>query len=63
MANFLSRYLKESVQEMRRVSWPTKNQLIHYCVIVIAFIIASALIMAGVDFLFNTGYQYLLTLR
>lgn len=61
--NFLKRYVRESWQELLHVTWPTKNQAINICILVVVFVFISSLLIAGVDFLFNKGYAYLLTLR
>lgn len=61
--NFIIRYFRESFMELSRAVWPTKNQAINICILVIIFVFVSAFIIAGVDFLFNKGYLYLLTFR
>lgn len=61
--NFFKRYVRESWQELTHVTWPTKNQAVNICILVIVFVFISALFLAGADYLFNKGYAYLLTLR
>ena len=54
-ADLVERYLK-------RVTWPTKNRAINICILVVSFVLVSAAFIAGLDFAFNKGYSYLLTL-
>ena len=61
--NALKQYFVNSFRELSHVTWPTKNQAINLSILVIVFIFVSALLVAGVDFLFSTGYEYLLKLR
>ncbi len=60
--NGLTAYFVNSFQELRKVTWPTKNQAIKLTGIVLGFCLASALLIGIVDALFNYGYKYLLTL-
>jgi len=59
--NAIKQYFVESFAELGRVTWPTKNRAINICILVIVFVLLSAAVIAGVDFLFNNGYAYLLT--
>lgn len=61
--NFLKRYVRESFQELLHVTWPTKNQAVNICILVLVFVLITSLFIAGIDFLLNKGYTYLLTLR
>lgn len=60
--NRIKQYVIESFQELGKVSWPTKNRAVNICILVVSFVIISAAVIAGVDFLFNRGYAYLITL-
>lgn len=62
-SNTLTTYLRESYEEFKRVTWPTRNQAIRLSGIVLSFVLASAIIIAALDYAFNMGYQYLLNLR
>lgn len=46
-------YFKESKVELQRVSWPTKEQVKSYTVLVILLSIATALFLGGLDFVFG----------
>lgn len=60
--NRIINYFVESLQELGKVTWPTRNRAINICILVIGFVLVAAAVIAGVDFIFNKGYGYLLTL-
>ena len=49
----LIRFLKEVYIELKRVTWPTRQQTIKYTLIVIGFSAAVALFLGGLDYLFS----------
>lgn len=59
----LTTYFRESYEEFKRVTWPTRNQAIRLCVIVLSFVLVCAIVVAGLDYIFGLGYQSLLKLR
>ncbi len=59
-ANFLTSYIKSSIEELRRVTWPTKNQAIRLTIIVFVFCVLMAFVIGALDFGFNQLYNYLL---
>lgn len=54
-------YLKDSVSELRKVTWPTKHQMIELSVIVIVITGLVTLYVAVLDGLLSAGYEKLLT--
>jgi len=44
------RYVRESVSEMRKVLWPSRNELVTYSIVVIVFVVIMVAIVAGLDF-------------
>ncbi len=60
--NFLINYIKSSIEEIRRVTWPTKNQAIRLTIIVFVFCVLMAFVIGALDFGFNMLYNYLLKL-
>jgi preprotein translocase subunit SecE len=50
--NRLVRYLKETRAELRKVSWPTRQQAINLTLIVLAVTVAMAIFLGAVDLLF-----------
>ena len=48
----LVRFLKEVYLELKRVTWPSRQQTIKYTLIVIGFSAAVALFLGGLDYIF-----------
>jgi len=46
-------FLKEVRLELKRVTWPTKQEAIKHTLIVIGFSLAVAAFLGGLDFLFT----------
>ena len=46
-------FLKEVRIELKRVTWPTRQQTIKYTLIVISLSLAVAAFLGGLDFLFS----------
>jgi len=46
-------FLKEVRIELKRVTWPTRQQTIRYTLIVIGLSLAVAAFLGGLDFLFS----------
>lgn len=46
-------FLKEVRIELKRVTWPTRQQTIKYTLIVIGLSLAVAAFLGGLDFLFS----------
>ncbi|MDQ6649860.1 MAG: preprotein translocase subunit SecE [Actinomycetota bacterium] len=51
----LSLFFKQVVAELRKVIWPTRQELITYTTVVIVFVTLMVLITAGFDLLFGKG--------
>ena len=43
------RFVRESVSEMRKVLWPSRNELVTYSIVVIVFVVIMVAIVAGLD--------------
>lgn len=61
-SNRFTQYFVESYHELGKVTWPTKNRAINICILVVSFVLVCAAFIAGLDFVFNRSYLYLLTL-
>ena len=48
----ISLFLRQVVFELKKVVWPTKQQLVTYTAVVIVFITIMGLIIAALDFVF-----------
>lgn len=57
----LKNYLVSSYAEMKKVTWPTKQQTINYSLLVIGMSFGLALFFAVLDYIFNAGISTLLT--
>lgn len=58
--NFLTNYVKSSLEELSKVTWPTKNQAVRLTIIVFVFCVIFALFMGFMDLVFNEGYKYII---
>ncbi|MFA5000317.1 MAG: preprotein translocase subunit SecE [Patescibacteria group bacterium] len=56
----LTNYVKESVAEMKKVTWPTKKETYNYTLLVIGISIGTALFLGALDFIFTTGFQFII---
>ena len=52
-ANKLAKFFKETKAELKKVTWPGKNQLIHNTLIILAFIIITCVILSVCDVAFT----------
>ena len=48
-ANKLAKFFRETKAELKKVTWPSKNQLIHNTLIILAFIIITCIILSVFD--------------
>ena len=56
------KFLKETKAELKKVSWPTKKQLIHNTLIILVFIIITAIILSVLDLGFAKLFGWLANL-
>jgi preprotein translocase subunit SecE len=52
-ANKISTYVKESIEEIKKVTWPTRKETKNYTILVIGVSLAIAAYLGGLDYLFN----------
>jgi len=57
--NPLIDYFQGSFQEIRKVTWPTRQQAVRMTLLVIGFCLVAAIILGALDFVFNFGYHKL----
>ena len=53
-------YLKASVEEMKKVTWPTKKETYNYTLLVIFISLGVALFLGLLDLVFAKGLEYLI---
>ncbi len=58
--NKLTNYLKESVAEMKKVTWPTKKETYNYTMIVIGLSLGVAIFLGAWDIVFKQGFELLI---
>lgn len=57
----INNYVKESVIELKKVTWPTKKETYHYTFMVIGLSLLVAIFLGALDFVFNFGLETLIT--
>ena len=55
----IGKYFKEVFAEVKKLTWPTKKELVSYCLAVIAFVALMAIIIGILDIAFGSGFQAL----
>ena len=55
----IGKYFKEVWGEVKQLTWPTKKELINYCLAVIAFCALMAIIIGLLDFAFGSAVNAL----
>ena len=58
--NKLINYIKASISEMKKVTWPTKKETYNYPVLVIAISLIVAAFLGALDYIFNLGFKFIL---
>lgn len=56
--NRVMKFFRETKSEMKKVSWPSKDQLIRNTVVILAFVVIMTIVLSLVDF----GFERLLSL-
>lgn len=52
-------YFKDSIEEIKKVTWPTRNRALQITIITIVFTFISTVFLTFVDFSFKKGYDFL----
>jgi preprotein translocase subunit SecE len=60
MVNKITAYIKSSIEEMKKVSWPTKKQTYEYTLLVIGISLGTAAVLGALDYIFNLGLEAIL---
>lgn len=58
--NKLTNYLQGSVQEMKKVTWPTKKEAKNYTLLIIGISLFMAVFLGALDYVFSFGLELLL---
>jgi preprotein translocase subunit SecE len=51
----IARFIREVVAELRKVNWPSRNELITYTLVVVIFVVVMVSIVAGLDYGFASA--------
>ncbi len=60
--NAVVNYFRDSFEEFRKVTWPTKEHALKIILIVMVFTVGMGIFTGAFDALFSFGYQQLLNL-
>lgn len=60
MGNGIQRYFKETVGELRKVSWPTRKEAYNLTLVVLAVMLAMSVFLGFLDFLFTRFFALIL---
>lgn len=58
-ANIL-KFMRESRDELKKVSWPTREVAVRYTMIVIVASVVIGLVIGGIDYLLTLGIEALI---
>jgi preprotein translocase subunit SecE len=51
-SNFVSRYFRETIGEMRKVTWPTRQEAISLTIVVLIVVTVMSVFLGVLDFLY-----------
>jgi preprotein translocase subunit SecE len=58
--NKLTGYIKSSIEEMKKVTWPTKKETQNYTFLVIGISLAVAAFLGALDYVFTIGLELII---
>lgn len=58
--NKITNYIKQAVEELKKVTWPSKKETYQYTVLVIGISLVVAAFLGALDFGFNFGFEQLI---
>ncbi|MBN2085825.1 MAG: preprotein translocase subunit SecE [Anaerolineales bacterium] len=58
--NFIMRFFSETAGELRKVTWPTRDEALRLTAIVMVVLIASALFLGAIDALLTEFFREIL---
>jgi len=53
MISKIINYIKSSIEEMKKVTWPTRKETNNYIILVIAISLGIAAFLGALDYIFN----------
>jgi len=58
--NFIQRYIRETIGELRKVSWPTRKEAWNLTVVVLIVTLTMSAFLGFLDFVFNRLFALIL---
>jgi preprotein translocase subunit SecE len=58
--NFIVRFINETMGELRKVSWPTRDEALRLTAVVLVVMIASSLFLGAIDGILTELFRLLL---
>lgn len=55
----IGRFFTEAKSELKKVSWPSKEQLLHNTGVILVFIIIITIILSVLDVAFSAGFKWI----
>jgi preprotein translocase subunit SecE len=55
----ISLFYRQIIAELRKVIWPTRNQLVTYTIVVLVFVSFMVALVSLMDYLFGRGVLFL----
>ena len=59
--NAIQKYLNETVGELRKVSWPTRQEATNLTIIVLVVLAVMSIVLGGLDLLFTQFFAWILS--
>ncbi|MEZ4194998.1 MAG: preprotein translocase subunit SecE [Candidatus Paceibacterota bacterium] len=56
----LGNYLRDTMAEMKQVTWPTQKQAMLYTILVVVIAVFVSLFLGAFDFLFKEGVTFII---
>jgi preprotein translocase subunit SecE len=60
--NFIQRYFRETVGELKKVNWPTRKEATNLTIVVLIITVAMSAFLGFLDFLFTQFFAVILAL-
>jgi preprotein translocase subunit SecE len=58
--NFLVRFFSETIGELRKVTWPTRDEALRLTAIVLAVMIVTSIFLGAIDTLLTAAFRAIL---
>ena len=52
-------YIKASIEEMKKVTWPTKKETTNYTFLIIGISLIVASFLGALDYIFSLGLEFI----